>query len=518
MLPLKALAGSMQIRTSIYLLALRFLAYRNLEDVSNFMIKYIHRGHLPVALETGSIAARSSYLYGSFMNIATIDAAIYSYVAQRIPGGIRNPRLSLPAGLIANSLVVLDEVQLLQDEWYYPPRILNKILRQLAEARVLTVIMTATMPTMLKNVLLEGLETIDVKGKNSKRGTVMLESYTDKTLIDVLSDINIIGKIKQTLKENNKHVLIVANTVKRACLAYEKIKEMFDKHDVLLIHGRFTNLDRRILERNIEEQAKIIVSTQVIESGFDLDAGLMITEIAPLDSLLQRIGRIARNYGSQGEALIVKVNNANPYNPQLLENTEKLLRENIDEISNALNDIDLTNMLLDAVYTRDIIKNMKGYEAVFVRSDLYLSKIRLFSLAPENLEFRLRPELYVTLVINQEPKDVELRDKWRRLISGESLDFQNFNEMREFLSELETRALNISVKMAGKLRSKILGRLVRYKVWSEGRCFFRVSLQKIPSENYDLPMGLYVISEDVYSKELGLNISETNILRRRESG
>ncbi|MHA2643018.1 MAG: helicase-related protein, partial [bacterium JZ-2024 1] len=82
------------------------------------------------------------------------------------------------------------------------------------------------------------------------------------------------------------------------------------------MHSRFTQADRRELETKIcgdkdrqivgqfqnpkpdnKNEGKILVATQVVEASLDIDADVLFTEIAPLDALVQRMGRVWRRYG-----------------------------------------------------------------------------------------------------------------------------------------------------------------------------------------------------------------------------
>ncbi|MBX5496226.1 MAG: CRISPR-associated endonuclease Cas3'' [Bryobacteraceae bacterium] len=108
----------------------------------------------------------------------------------------------------------------------------------------------------------------------------------------------------------------VANTVKSAVALYaalEKLKKTGQLSDVDLriIHSRFRGVERRqraeeFLSREhcTEGQNRIIVATQVIEAGVDISADVLVTELAPWASLVQRWGRCAR-YGGQGHVVIV---------------------------------------------------------------------------------------------------------------------------------------------------------------------------------------------------------------------
>lgn len=93
--------------------------------------------------------------------------------------------------------------------------------------------------------------------------------------------------------------LVLANTVKRSVEIYRKTKDLAPEGvDCLLLHSRFRLADRQRLvdrlEQPLENPGRIVVSTQVIEAGVDLDAGALVSDLAPWPSLVQRAGRLNR--------------------------------------------------------------------------------------------------------------------------------------------------------------------------------------------------------------------------------
>jgi len=70
-------------------------------------------------------------------------------------------------------------------------------------------------------------------------------------------------------------------------------------------HGRFAASDRRLLDAGVEAQfgkarstmGRILIGTQTLEQSLDIDADFLVTDLAPVDVLLQRIGRLHRHAG-----------------------------------------------------------------------------------------------------------------------------------------------------------------------------------------------------------------------------
>lgn len=93
--------------------------------------------------------------------------------------------------------------------------------------------------------------------------------------------------------------LVVVNRVKRAREVYEALtggkKPLYDPARVALIHSRFRPMDReRHTKLLFDAGDRIVIATQAVEAGVDVSARLLVTELAPWSSLVQRIGRCNR--------------------------------------------------------------------------------------------------------------------------------------------------------------------------------------------------------------------------------
>ena len=92
-------------------------------------------------------------------------------------------------------------------------------------------------------------------------------------------------------------VLIICNTVKKACLVYAALE---DTAGIRLLHSRLKQKHRRRLEEDILNFSKsdgvggIWVTIQIVEASLDIDFDYLFTEMCTADSLLQRLGRCSR--------------------------------------------------------------------------------------------------------------------------------------------------------------------------------------------------------------------------------
>lgn len=198
--------------------------------------------------------------------------------------------------------IVLDEIDSYSP---YTIEVLKQSLKVAKEFGITPLIMSATIPDMLKKEFIaEGIVT---------------EEYTpfwDELEIknDAQHEIQIINKditdCKKTihkLSENEQHsILIVCNTIKKAISVYERLKDFSPK----LYHSLFTFDDREAKEMEIGKtdhagrNIGIWITTQVVEVSLDLDFDVLITEAAPVNILIQRMGRCYRRRKGAGKVFI----------------------------------------------------------------------------------------------------------------------------------------------------------------------------------------------------------------------
>ncbi|MCZ0942328.1 MAG: CRISPR-associated helicase Cas3' [Gammaproteobacteria bacterium] len=111
-------------------------------------------------------------------------------------------------------------------------------------------------------------------------------------------------EVERAARKGNA-VLYIRNTVDDALDAYKQLSAN-DGLDIHLFHARFALYDRLSIERQVvdtfgkastqdDRQGQVLIATQVVEQSLDLDFDVLITDLAPMDLLMQRAGRLWRH-------------------------------------------------------------------------------------------------------------------------------------------------------------------------------------------------------------------------------
>ncbi len=309
----------------IYALPLRTLATSLYEDTK----KTCKNLNLNITIQTGE--QKKDPFFEGDMVFTTIDQLLSGYL--NIPVSLPARVSNINAGALIGAMVVFDEFHLLD-----PGKAMETAIEMMDRLKQYSrfVIMTATMPEESCNWLAKKInaervvvgkkEVSNIQGKFDKGRQV--RNWEWKGCLMSAKDI---------LKIHQQRSIIICNTVKRAQGIYRElerlIKQTEDKTGVVLLHSRFFPDDRRSKEKKVlpqfdkkaqSENADIIlVTTQVVEAGIDISAENLHTEIAPMNSLVQRAGRCAR-YGGEGKVWVYELEDPQktmPYLPELVEST-----------------------------------------------------------------------------------------------------------------------------------------------------------------------------------------------------
>ena len=326
------------------------------------------KGRIVVTMDYGGLFEDKPFLEGDIV-VTTYDTLFYTLYGFRSRGHHR----VLPLGIVASSVVILDEVQLLQDSYWYSLQLIPSHIANLVDLGAKVVLMGATIPKLIidevKSRVREGVE--EVYCSEAKRELVEVHLENDK----------LVKGLKKLFEKSKlaKPVLIVCNTVENAYNVFKYLREK-NVGRTELLHSRLKSKVRELRERF--ENIDILVSTQVIEAGLDYPFKTVITEISPIDSLIQRIGRGGRK--SKGVAYIFmdKDSAYKVYPCEIIDITEELIKNRISDLELSVKNEDKALSLVNHVYTRKIIgklsKHVKSEMITSVRSFLSSFLNRLF--------------------------------------------------------------------------------------------------------------------------------------------
>lgn len=225
------------------------------------------------------------------ITVATLDSFILSFFnVHKWPLSQLN---------LENCLLIIDEVH------SYDWQMLGAVKRIMDEMEIRgckVAIMSATFPEIFENKVLDSIQYNSITEK---------ELFKPRPLVLKLENKNLADKVDHILDyfNRNKKILIVANTVEKSKEIYNilkntgrfKTKDKYDANsDLLLYHSQFIKKDRNTKEKEIEEKDKwqnrglVLIATQIVEISLDINFEVLFTELAPIDSLVQRMGRINR--------------------------------------------------------------------------------------------------------------------------------------------------------------------------------------------------------------------------------
>ncbi|MFA0731268.1 MAG: hypothetical protein BKPUNTRY_000802 [Candidatus Fervidibacter sp.] len=222
------------------------------------------------------------------------------------------PRFEIGISEMVGGLFIFDEIHAYDAHVVALIAEMVRLLKQLG-ARFL--FMSATFPPFLKALLQEALgKEVEAFGLGDGGD----DKWTQQFLRQVRHILRwhdepleaMLPSIVEAI-QSGKRVLVVANRVAQAQEIYRQLQEQF--RGVHLLHSRFTRRDRVAKERTIIEalqgkrnDVQALVATQVVEVSLDVSFDTIFTEVAPVDDLLQRFGRVNR-YGEHPKGVEVHV-------------------------------------------------------------------------------------------------------------------------------------------------------------------------------------------------------------------
>jgi CRISPR-associated endonuclease/helicase Cas3 len=398
---------------------LRELLQKNLEE--EIKSKYILKYHSMTPIEYDnyeSYDARFCFENWQAKIITTTFVQLFNTIFKIGKNSIANRfhRLS-------NSVIILDEVQVINEKYYL---IIQEFFKKMAkEYNCYVILVTATMP-----ILLEAKELIEQKELYFKRLNRIEIHNNAKEEIDIEDFKDAL--LDEIVENKDKSYLIVMNTVKSSKEVYSFLQENCEDEErfIYLSTEIYPKLRLKIIDKIRNSNKKyVVISTQLIEAGVDIDMDIVIRDFAPLDSINQTAGRANRNgLGGKGIVRLYKIVNQKgkrycsfvyPYyllktTEEILENRNVIHEKDIYDLNieyyEKINDIksdSLSKDMLTMIEKLEIENFRKKFELI-ENDELY--KEDIFVIADAEAE-----EILNEIRNNETNEQVELLNMFRKL-------------------------------------------------------------------------------------------------------
>jgi len=375
---------------------------------------------------------------------------------------------------IAGSIVILDEVQAIPEK-YMP--LIGAVLRKFASYYgTRFILMTATQPKVLElgDRLLQQsyVKPVELLPDHEQ----YFSGLRRTKLVPVLNQkLNTEDFIKLFLKtwHPSQSALIVVNTIRRSIEIYKHLmkakKDGFipDKTEIFYLSTNIVPRQRRVVIDEVGKQLRdagrnsvILVSTQTIEAGVDLDFDMGFRDLAPLESIIQTAGRINRR-GEKGEycpLFVCQLESDSQYIYDIhhLHRTLEFLRKSQEINENEFNKIirDYYNNLVDII-SFDISRKIWQEGIVGLDYDV-LSEFQLIETSD-----------VVDVFVELDDEATKLADEYKRLMTDKRIKWhekraklrQVMAAMSDYMVQLRINRLKTNRPLEFSVRNDIEDRM-----------------------------------------------------------
>ncbi|GGP56022.1 hypothetical protein GCM10009347_23350 [Shewanella algicola] len=262
--------------------------------------------------ENGFLHQSSKRAFLGSLSVATVDQILMGVL------GIKHQFIRSFG--TRKSVLVLDEIHSF-DAYMYA--LIERVLQGQHQAYSSVILLSATLPSTLKNKLVKPysgkvksdayplITHVDINGVTQE---FAIKQPTEKKIIQLenwlSNDLLPTTEQQKSLIEHARNgavIGIICNTVHDAQDLYQQIKSQINTEEesleVDLFHARYTFSDRARIEKQVldtygkhaSRKGRILIATQVVEQSLDLDFDLLVSQIAPIEFLMQRMGRLWRH-------------------------------------------------------------------------------------------------------------------------------------------------------------------------------------------------------------------------------
>lgn len=294
-------------------------------SLNESFMKLFETGKSPLEVydDEGDLGLHASRWMGQRWR-STLSPVVVGTIDQVLLAALKSRHVLVRHLGLMGKIVVIDEVHAADE---YMETYLEAALMWLGMYGIPVVLLSATLPPTRRLALLnayrrgrgwsaDGVESIEGVIGYPAISTV---SATGVCVHEIAGEAEVPKRIIPTAFDSPRQIaelldrelaeggcaVVIRNTVREAQETYEAVRYVFGREQATLLHSRFLAAERaardqRMLglfgKNRLERPFRhVVVATQVIEQSLDVDFDLMLTDPAPMDLVLQRIGRLHRH-------------------------------------------------------------------------------------------------------------------------------------------------------------------------------------------------------------------------------
>lgn len=316
------------------------------------------------------------------------------------------------------------------------------------------------------------------------------ENVFNRYKINVLNNSLTIDDLSVKIKQETLSCLIILNTIQDTKDLFEKLS---DSNSVYLLNTHFTPNDRlqkiNTIKKRLYSEKIILISTQLIEAGVDVDFPVVYRDLCPLPSLIQSAGRCNRNkrtdFGQVNLIQLVKENGKLSSELVYRKEAKQFLNFIRENITGVIEEKDL--FIIQKAFFKSIATNLEigeypegGFNLIEKVNLAQFQSVGEFQLINDNI-FGKQYQYYVPL--NDIDENFEILEN-----IAESISPKDYEEARKIKI-----ALNLQLK-------KMSGQIVSIRVRDESDLPIQTNRKDI--------YGLKKISLEYYTFEKGIAMNK----------
>lgn len=294
-------------------------------NLNESFVKLLDRGKSPLEVhdDEEDMGLHASRWMGQRWR-STLSPVVVGTIDQVLLAALKSRHVLVRHLGLMGKVVVIDEVHAADE---YMETYLEAALTWLGMYGIPVVLLSATLPPARRRALLDayrrgrGSSGEDADSVEGVIGYPVISTVSSAgvRVHEIAGEAEVAKRIIPTLASTPQQIadllerelvdggcaVVIRNTVREAQETYVAVKAVFGREQTTLLHSRFLAAERAARDRRMLElfgkgatqrpQRHVVVATQVIEQSLDVDFDLMLTDLAPMDLILQRIGRLHRH-------------------------------------------------------------------------------------------------------------------------------------------------------------------------------------------------------------------------------